>query len=151
MKRQRALYHHTIQPMAELAVRLTVLVVVLVMVASSAQATQQYMDRLPVVNPYLCLTCHTVENPSGGDSTLNPFGTDFEINGRVWDYHLANLNSDGDGCLNGVEIGDSDGDGVADGNVTEQAGNPGVVDNCGSGSLVDEKTWDALKAMFDGR
>jgi len=128
-----------------------VLVVVGALSISPAHATQQYMDLLPVVNPYLCMTCHSSENPSAGNSSLNPFGDDFENNGRVWDYHLANLNSDGDGCLNGVELGDSDGDGVSDGNVTEQAGNPGVRDNCGSGSLVDEKTWDALKAMFDGR
>ena len=43
----------------------------------------------------------------------------------------------------------SDGDGNPDGNVTEQAGNPGVYDACGSGSLIDERTWGALKAMFD--
>ena len=36
-----------------------------------------------------------------------------------------------------------------DGNVTEQAGNPGVFDDCGSGPLVDERTWGALKALFD--
>ena len=47
--------------------------------------------------------------------------------------------------------GDSDGDGFPDGNVTEQAGNPGVPDECGGGSLVDERTWGTLKAMFDGR
>ena len=127
-----------------------VVILLVLLVSSSAKATQEDMDRLPLINPYLCLTCHFSSDPNGGETSLNPFGTDFEINGRVWDYHLANLNSDGDGCLNGVEIGDSDGDGVVDGNVTEQAGNPGVQDNCGSGSLVDEKTWDALKAMFDG-
>ncbi len=128
-----------------------VAVMVMVLMVPSVQATEDYMDLLPMVDPYFCLTCHYAEDPGGGDSSLNPFGIDFDINGRVWDYHLANLNSDEDGCLNGVEIGDSDGDGVIDGNVTEQAGNPGVRDNCGSGSLVDEKTWDALKAMFDGR
>ncbi len=75
---------------------------------------------------------------------------DFLANGRLWDSDLATLDSDNDGCLNGVEVGDSDGDGNSDGNVTEQAGNPGVFDDCGSGSLVDEKTWGTLKAMFDG-
>lgn len=109
------------------------------------------MAKLPVTNPNLCLTCHTSETPSAFDYTLNSFGADFLENGRVWNYDLAILNSDDDGCLNGVEVGDSDGDGQADGNVTEQSGNPGVSDDCGSGSMVDEASWGQLKAMFDGR
>ena len=109
------------------------------------------MDRLPVTTPNLCLACHTNNQPSAGDAALNPFGDDYLANGRLWDSNLANLDSDGDGCLNGVEVGDSDGDGEPDGNVENQSGNPGVHDECGSGSLVDEKTWGALKAMFDGR
>jgi len=119
--------------------------------AAPAQATQADMDKLPVTSPNLCLACHTSESPGAGTADLNVFGVDFLNNGRMWDSNLAQLDSDGDGCLNGVEVGDSDGDGYADGNVDEQAGNPGVPGNCGSGSLVDEKTWDALKAMFDGR
>ncbi|MCP4293109.1 MAG: hypothetical protein GY780_14885 [bacterium] len=117
---------------------------------SSSFATDLDMLQLPLASPNLCLACHTQESPSPGDAELNPFGIDFLENGRVWDSNLAQLNSDGDSCLNGVEVGDSDGDGQADGNVEEQSGNPGVVDNCGSADLVDEKTWDALKAMFDG-
>jgi hypothetical protein len=117
----------------------------------NALATDVDMARLPVIVPNLCLACHVSENPNGGDTTLNPFGVDYLANGRLWDSNLANLDSDGDGCLNGVEVGDSDGDGEPDGNVESQAGNPGVPDECGSGSLVDEKTWGALKAMFDGQ
>ncbi len=112
-------------------------------------ATEADMAQLPVSSPNLCLTCHTVQFPSTGNAALNPFGLDFLENGRVWDSNLAQLNSDGDNCLNGVELGDSDGDGQPDGNVTEQSGNPGVADACGSGNLVDQQTWDALKAMFD--
>ena len=115
-----------------------------------SQATEQDMLQLPVSSPHLCLSCHTITSPSPGDADLNPFGLDFLENGRVWDSNLAQLNSDGDACLNGVELGDSDGDGQPDGNVDEQSGNPGVADECGSSNLVDEKTWDALKAMFDG-
>jgi hypothetical protein len=118
--------------------------------APRAAATELDMDRLPVAAPNLCLTCHQVDAPSAGNAALNPFGVDFLAGGRVWDSNLASLDSDGDGCLNGVEVGDSDGDGNPDGNVSEQAGNPGVVDDCGSGSLVDEKLWGTLKAMFDG-
>ena len=114
-------------------------------------ATELDMDQLPITNPFECLACHTTADPSPGSFALNPFGDDYLQNGRVWDSNLAHLDSDGDNCLNGVEVGDSDGDGVADGNVDEQAGNPGVADNCGSGSQIDEKTWGALKAMFDGR
>ncbi len=115
-----------------------------------AEATEFDMSRLPVTSPNLCLACHTTDSPSAGSADLNFFGQDFLTNGSLWDSDLAQLDSDSDGCLNGVEVGDSDGDGNPDGNVTEQAGNPGVYDDCGSGALVDEKTWSTLKAMFDG-
>ena len=118
--------------------------------AGSAQATEVDMARLPVTDPNLCLSCHLTVQPTPASFELNPFGVDYLANGRLWDSNLANLDSDGDGCLNGVEVGDSDGDGEPDGNVDSQAGNPGIPDDCGSGSLVDEKTWGALKAMFDG-
>ena len=128
-----------------------VAVAVLYLGSGSARATEQDMAQLPLTAPFACLACHTTSDPGPGSFALNPFGDDFLQNGRVWDSNLAHLDSDGDNCLNGVEVGDSDGDGFADGNVEEQAANPGVSDNCGSGSLVDEKTWGALKAMFDGR
>jgi len=119
--------------------------------ADAGLATEADMNRLPVTGPFLCLACHTAADPAPGRAGLNVFGDDYLANGRRWDENLAQEDSDGDGCLNGVEIGDSDGDGEPDGNVVEQAGNPGVVDDCGSGQLVDEKTWGALKALFDGR
>lgn len=126
-------------------------VVVMAACAGRAQATNLDMSRLPVVTPNLCLACHVNASPSAGSAALNVFGADYRANGRVWDSNLAAMDSDGDGCLNGVEVGDSDGDGRPDGNVTAQAGNPGMVDDCGSGPLVDERTWGTLKAMFDGR
>jgi hypothetical protein len=125
--------------------------VVAVVAAVSARATEADMNRLPVTGPFLCRACHAQPDPVSGSAALNVFGEDFLANGRRWDENLAQEDSDGDGCLNGVEIGDSDGDGEPDGNVQEQASNPGVVDECGSGQLVDEKTWGALKALFDGR
>ena len=127
-----------------------VLAVSAVLSASPGLATDADMARLPVSAPNLCLSCHVVDQPTPTSFDLNPFGIDYLANGRLWDSNLANLDSDGDGCLNGVEVGDSDGDGEPDGNVEAQAGNPGIPDECGSGSLVDEKTWGALKAMFDG-
>lgn len=128
----------------------TVLVFFVMLWGPVAPATELDMLQLPVTAPHLCYACHTTTAPTPGDSELNPFGLDFLENGRIWDSNLAQLNSDGDPCLNGVEVGDSDGDGQPDGNVDEQSGNPGVADECGSSNLVDEKTWDALKAMFDG-
>lgn len=129
----------------------TVTAVVVCLYGLPAAATEADMARLPVSAPNLCLACHVTPTPTVGDSGLNPFGVDYRTNGRLWDPNLAMLDSDEDGCLNGVEVGDSDGDGFPDGNVTEQAGNPGVPDDCGGGSLVDERTWGTLKAMFDGR
>ena len=127
-----------------------VVVMFIFVIGSEAMATDLDMLQLPISSPHLCFACHTQTSPTPGNNELNPFGQDFLENGRVWDSNLAQLNSDGDACLNGVEVGDSDGDGQPDGNVTDQSGNPGVADDCGSSNLVDEKTWDALKAMFDG-
>ncbi len=129
----------------------TVYAVCLLMPGGPVFATEFDMAKLPVTSPFLCLACHVQSSPTSGSSELNPFGLDFLANGRIWDLELASLDSDGDGCLNGVEVGDSDGDGRPDGNIDAQTGNPGVVDECGSGSLVDEKLWGTLKAMFDGR
>jgi len=119
--------------------------------AGPAAATEADMSKLPVTAPFLCLACHVQENPGPGNAALNPFGEDFLANGRRWDENLAQEDSDGDGCLNGAEIGDYDGNGEPDGNVVEQASNPGVVDEGGCPQLVDETTWSALKAIFDGR
>ena len=121
------------------------------LIVSSVQASAVDMEQLPVSQPNLCLSCHLTGSPTIGDSGLNPFGSDFLENGRVWDSNLALADSDQDGCTNGVEVGDSDGDGEADGNVVVQSGNPGVAGDCGSGSLVEEQTWSTLKAMFDAR
>ena len=112
---------------------------------ASAVATETDMARLPLSEPFLCLACHSVPTPQFGNAPLNPFGEDYLANGRIWDLNLASLDSDGDECNNGVEIGD------ADGNVEAQGSNPGVDGDCSPGGLVDEKTWGALKAMFDRR
>ena len=118
---------------------------------ATAAATETDMARLPLSEPFLCLACHSVETPQTGSAPLNLFGDDYLANGRVWDLNLASLDSDGDECNNGVEIGDADGNGEPDGNVEAQGSNPGVGDDCSPGGLVDERTWGALKAMFDRR
>jgi len=125
----------------------------LVLVAGAvptAMATEADMAQLPVVTPFDCLLCHVQASPSTIDYDLNEFGNDFLANGRLWDGTLANMDSDGDGCLNGVELGDADGDGLADGNVTELQSNPGMAGDCG-GLVIDARTWGALKALFDRR
>lgn len=108
--------------------------------------------RLPLWEPFRCLTCHQDQDPElSGDTSLNPFGEDWLANGSVWDLNLANMDSDRDDCTNGFELGDADGNGEPDGNVTEQSSNPGVQDECGGSGLVEERTWSALKALFDQR
>ena len=99
-----------------------------------------------MVDPYRCLICHQTDPGDTGDVSRNPFGAAFEANRRVWDLALANLNSDGDDCSNGVELGDTNGDGENDGNVSELQSNPGVND-C-AGASVDSRTWGDLKALF---
>ncbi|MFH1841910.1 MAG: hypothetical protein ABIF77_01785 [bacterium] len=117
-------------------------------IAVDLGATPTDMDKLPVSSRFGCLNCHLLSEPIIGSSELNPFGVDYQTNGRIWDEALAALNSDDDGCTNGVELGDSDGNGERDENVIEETGNPGEVDDCGGGSLIDPVTWGALKALF---
>ncbi len=118
-------------------------------VALVVDATTGDIEQLPVATRFGCQNCHFSSQPTGPD--LNPFGVDFRGNNRVWNADLAQMDSDDDGCLNGVELGDSDGDGQLDGNIHEENGNPGVADDCGSGALTDEVTWGALKALFSSR
>lgn len=116
----------------------------------SAHATPADMATLPVVTPFECLICHVEAGPDPASAALNLFGQDFLASGRIWNADLAALDSDGDGCLNGVELGDADGDGLADGNVETLASNPGDPNDCGRLG-IDASTWGALKAMFDLR
>jgi hypothetical protein len=120
----------------------------LVISAGVVRATVTDAEKLPLTVRFGCLNCHQIAEPTAADHRLNAFGADFLANDRIWNETLAQLDSDGDGCLNGVELGDSDGDGIADGHVVEEAGNPGVADDC-SGPTLDEATWGTLKAIFD--
>ena len=118
---------------------------------ASAAATEHLQDKLPVApenSRYSCTNCHTYLD-AYSNSELNAFGEDFREYGLVWNADLAAMDSDGDSCTNGVEIGDSDGDGQLDGHVQQESSNPGVAD-CG-GAFSDEKTWGALKSLFEGR
>ena len=137
--------------------RLSTLVVAGLLVAgagpwcATASASRADMERLPLWEPFKCLTCHQQDPETSGVTSLNPFGEDWLANGGVWDLNLANMDSDRDDCTNGFELGDDDGNGEPDGNVTEQGSNPGVQDECGGSGLVEERTWSALKALFDRR
>ena len=109
-------------------------------------ATQADMDNQlpPQTDPFACLICHQSADGSG----LNLFGVDFLGNDRLWNRILAEMDSDGDGCVNGFELGDVDGDGENDGNVGDLQSNPGVIGDCG-GATVDSRTWGELRALFD--
>ena len=121
--------------------------VVVMVLAVPSGATSTDMNTMPVISPFECTNCHLSDAPSGEAVTLNDFGNDFLIWG--WGPELAALDSDGDGCNNGVEIGDSDGDGTPDNGVTDQSSNPGVGD-CSSAS-TDVMTWSELKGLFNGQ
>ncbi len=128
----------------------TVLVAVVLVfcpAAGPAAATELDLQQLPVTEPFQCLICH-VSEPAQSGAPLNAFGTDFLANLRTWDAGLASLDSDGDGCTNGVELGDVDGDGQSDGNVDQLQSNPGAANDCG-GASVDSRTWGELKSLFD--
>ena len=81
----------------------------LVLAAQSAFALSTYRSRVPNGTVFSCNTCH---DPVTGAPDLNLFGNDFLANGHVWNAALANLDSDGDGAKNGVELGDPTGSGT---------------------------------------
>jgi hypothetical protein len=113
-------------------------------------ATEADMAKLPIIEPFQCAICHVDENPGTLQHELNVFGLDFLENDRLWNAALADLDSDSDGCTNGVELGDKDGSGFPDGNMTALTSNPGVVGDCGE-LVIDVRTWGALKRLFDRR
>lgn len=115
--------------------------------AGTVSGTPGLMTRLPAYEKFKCLICHTSSSPTAGSSGLNAFGVDFRSNGQVWDQTLAMLNSDGDRCLNGFELGDEDGDGTLDssGPAVERS-NPGDGSDCSIAMTF--RTWGAIKEVF---
>ena len=113
--------------------------------AGAILSTEEFMNKLPVHERFRCALCHSTSQPDISNKGLNPFGTDFLNNGTKWDQTLANLDSDGDGYKNGLEIGDEDGDGTP--SVTRERSNPG--DPLGTPSSLDEHTWGVIKKLFE--
>ncbi len=122
----------------------------------SARATEADMWSLPSYEPARCQSCHRASefelrsNPSLA-SQLNPFGVDWKTAGRVWGPDIAKLDSDGDRCLNGAELGDFTGTDWTGPNVEDpdrplQNSNPGIID-CSLAEL-SERSWGILKAVF---
>lgn len=107
-------------------------------------SSETFMSRLPVYERYQCALCHTVDQPSIGNASLNDFGEDFHANGDKWDNTLALLDSDGDGFKNGIELGDDEGDGIA--NISKERSNPGNSED--KPSSVDEQSWGIIKKLF---
>jgi len=119
-------------------------------------ATDVDMWSLPSYEPARCQSCHQsselqLKNDPSLASQLNPFGVDWKNGGRVWGPSIAKLDSDGDQCLNGAELGDYagtewTGPNVEDPNRKSQNSNPGVVD-C-SLAEINDRSWGILKAVF---
>jgi len=112
-----------------------------------AESSSELMLRLQTYQKYQCALCHTSSAPVAGSAGLNSFGNDFLANASVWDRTLAYLNSDGDKCLNGFELGDQNGDGVFDyaGQAIEHS-NPGDANDCSIALTVE--TWGRIKEVF---
>jgi len=106
------------------------------------------MATLPSSQRFQCRICHVSTQPVPGSSTLNPFGIDFQKNGNIWNSTLALLNSDGDNCANGFELGDMDGDGFLDSGIDEENSNPGDPTDCSI--ALTEQTWGKIKELFGG-
>lgn len=121
--------------------------VVLLTVPQNAIGTTEYMANLPTFDRFQCANCHKIPAPTPESKELNQFGTDFKSNGFLWNQTLAEMNSDGDRCTNGFELGDVDGDGQPDNpNTTQEQGNPGNPNDCSI--TLDRSTWGIIKHLF---
>ena len=121
---------------------LILLVLAAVLVSRAPKSREDYMQKLPVYKRYQCLICHTSEDPSSFD--VNDFGVDFRDNGYIWDKRLAEMDSDNDDYLNGIELGDENGDGEPE--ILIERSNPG--DPLNNPSSIDRDTWGIIKSLF---
>ena len=128
---------------------LAIVPVMLTLLADPVSGTTTHMAKLPSAQRFQCLICHTTVSPVVGASELNPFGVDFQKNGNIWDRDLALLNSDGDKCANGFELGDMDGNGFLDAGIDEENSNPGNPKDCSI--ALSEQTWGKIKELFGGK
>lgn len=134
--------------LARSLITITVVIAVLALVAVVYGSTP-HLAQLPTSASLGCANCHVGATAVAAPSAeLSSFGQAFQQNGKVWNSTLAAKDSDGDGCTNGVELGDADGNGVADGGQTQQTSNPGSGGDCRP-STIDEQTWGALKSLFN--
>ncbi len=125
---------------------LIALAVCIVAFASGALlSSETFMLKLPVYERYRCALCHTSAEPVNGNAPLNAFGSDFHANGDKWDNTLAEMDSDGDGSKNGIELGDDEGDGIA--NISRERSNPGNPES--KPSSVSEDSWGIIKKLFN--
>lgn len=112
-----------------------------------ASGTDEMMQQLPAYERFQCLNCHAIPSPTTQVAHLNPFGADFLANEAKWNLVLAQMNSDGDRCSNGSELGDRDGNGTYDhGGRPRENGNPGNSQDCTA--PIDAATWGIIKDLF---
>ena len=120
------------------------IVVIALLCTDTLKSREDYMRTLPVYQRYKCALCHTSASPTSA-SDLNGFGVDFRENNYVWYTALSVQDSDSDGFVNGVELGDENGDGVAD--IGFERSNPG--DRLNTPNSIDRGTWGILKSLFE--
>jgi len=110
--------------------------------------SEEAMMKLPAYERFQCALCHVNPSPSDEQPDLNAFGRDFLGNNGIWDHTLAAMNSDGDRCSNGAEIGDRDGDGEFDepARRPRENSNPGNPSDCTA--PISEDTWGIIKQIF---
>ena len=54
--------------------------------------------------PYQGFSCSTCHDGSPGLASMNDFANDFKAAGNTWTKDLCEMDSDGDGASNGVEL-----------------------------------------------
>jgi hypothetical protein len=133
--------------LAGIGLGFVVLPALVLLLPQGASGTDEMMRTLPAYERFQCVLCHISPTPTALSFQLNAFGNDFRNNGAIWDRTLALMNSDGDRCSNGYEIGDREGDGkFDDGGQPRERSNPGNPADCTA--PIGPATWGLIKEIF---
>ncbi len=114
--------------------------------ASTANARPERVAQIPNGSTFSCGVCH-----QGGNGPPTAFGGDVYANlteqnaqGQVQWELIFNLDSDGDGCTNGQELGDPDGTWrIGDADPEAAVTDPGDPDSTQEGCTPDDGNNDA--------
>jgi len=118
---------------------------------TASRARNFRVDQIPNGAKFSCSTCHLAGGQPCGNNSCNPFGKAVEatLGGNIttaavqWNAPLAQADADGDGYVNGLELGEPTGNTLTP-VTTSIVSNPGVPTStlCGGGTIEGPEQCD---------